>query len=134
MRVNIQNVIIDVIEKGVYPIVKYVGNKPSLNGVYASTPKIWVNETQATIDTSSKNNSQDGAMNLGPWIFQAIVDFDREVDISTFVREKLAKFNFSDGEYLVSIKAGGYTVVHPVTGGGHTGTHAVINLTATTRR
>lgn len=134
MRASIQLKIIEAIESGEFPVVTYEGNKPTKGANYSDTPLVWVNETQATLDGSSKSGAMSGAFNLGPWLFQAKVKFSKEVEISNFIKNKLSMFSFSEGEYLVTVKAGGYVVDHPVTSGASTGTQAVINLTATTRR
>lgn len=137
VKTEIQKKIIEVIEAGTFPMIRYDENTPIVGENYTEEigkPIVWVNETAAQINDSAKDSGRDRKYNLSGWNFEARIKFKTEVDTSYFVTNELCDLTLHVEGYMVRVKTGGYNVMHPPTGGPPTGTQIVLNLTANTRR
>lgn len=135
-RVQIQTNIIEVVSAGTFPVVEYDDDthlpiEPTENAV----PKTIVcNEVAAGISANKEYSAMSLKYVLRDWRFECIIEFNKEVSLSSFI-EELSPIKFATGGGLVAdITFGDMQVEHPVRQGSHSGTRVTFGLTVQTRR
>ncbi len=126
VRTDIQARLIALFKVKQYEVVSYDGDGvPSVTGEKI-TPTVLCNEISAIMGS---NAGQVVTQTLTGWVFDLILNFDREVDYSDFI---LSLDNLSypyNDTIAVQITIGNSILVsHPVMQGGHTGTELRFNI------
>lgn len=117
-----------------FPVIEYDSEtyEASESGEMLSTGSVVCNEFQGT-STVSKNKTSC-FNDMSDWMFEALLKFDKEVDIDNLFFNTFDLNFVSEQGILVKVESNNFYVQHPTRKGTPTGTECRLTFKVTTRR